>query len=78
MKVGDKVTWTHCSTRGRTLSMRLREGVIEELSGCKAIVRKSGGRRESVAIARLRSPGQKSQITEFVEIIRETSSNEVA
>ena len=71
MRVGDKVTWTHCTSRGRTLSMRLREGVVEELDESKAIIRKSSGRRESVAIARLRLPGQKSQITEFVEIIRE-------
>lgn len=67
MKIGDKVTWTHCSTRGRAVSMRLREGVIKALGGDVAHVRRPGGRCESVAVSRLRLPSQKSQITEFVE-----------
>ena len=49
--------------------MKLREGIIEEVSGDVAIVRKTGGRREAVAVSRLRLPGQKSQISEFVEAV---------
>ena len=49
--------------------MKLREGIIEEVNGDVAIVRKAGGRREAVAVSRLRLPGQKSQISEFVEAV---------
>ena len=69
IKVGDEVTWTHVSTRGRVLNMTLREGVVEQVSESEAVVRKSSGRSESVAIQRLRLPGEKSQITEFVEVV---------
>lgn len=69
MEIGDRVTWTHCSTRGRTCNMRLREGVVEELDGDMAIIRRPNGRRESVKVVRLRLLGQRSQITEFVEAI---------
>lgn len=69
MKIGAKVTWTHCTTCGKNVTMSLREGVVEELNGDMAIVRRRSRRRESVAISRLRLPGQKSQITEFVEIV---------
>ena len=49
--------------------MSLREGIIEALSGDVAIVRRAGGRRESVAVSRLRLPGQRSQIDEFAEAV---------
>ena len=32
IKAGTKVSWTHVSDRGRTLSMSLREGVVEGIS----------------------------------------------
>ena len=69
IKVGDEVTWTHVSTRGRVLNMTLREGAVERVSEGVAVVRKPRGRCESVAIWRLRSHGEKSQITEFVEVV---------
>ena len=49
--------------------MKLREGVIKALSGDVVHVRRPGGRCESVAVSRLRLPGQKSQISEFVEVV---------
>jgi len=70
MKKGTKVSWTHVSQRGRTLSMILRKGVIDSIDNDYAIIRKSNGKTERVALARLRTEGQKSQITEFIEIMR--------
>ena len=67
--MGDKVTWTHLVTSGKSVTMSLREGVVEGLSKGVATVRKPSGRCESVLISRLRLPGQKSQITEFVELV---------
>lgn len=76
MEIGDEVTWTHCSTRGKSVTMSLRDGVIEELRGGVAIVHKRGGRREEVAVSRLRLPGQRSQLSEFVEAIFEGARSE--
>lgn len=68
--VGERVSWTHCLVRGRvTMEMSLRSGVIVALSGRVAKIKKSSGRTEVVAIARLRKEGQKSQIQEVLEIM---------
>lgn len=73
MKPGDKVQWTHVSQRGRELSMTRREGIIETIDGEHAIVRSASNRRTRVALARLRLDGQRGQIDEFVEAVREAS-----
>lgn len=71
MNPGDKVQWTHVSTRGWSMSMRLREGTLESIEGELAIVRTSSNRQVQVAVKRLRAKGQRSQIDEFVEGIRD-------
>jgi hypothetical protein len=50
-----------------------REGTIEVLMGDIACVRTSGGRQVQIAVARLRLDGQRSQIDEVVEGMREAS-----
>lgn len=70
MNIGDNVSWTHISTRGKSLSMRLRRGILINITGTKATVRLFNGKLETVAVNRLRLPGQPSQITELVEAIR--------
>lgn len=76
MKSGDKVHWTQVSTRGRTMSMQRREGTIESIDGALAIVRTAGNRQVQVALARLRLDGERSQIDEFVEGVREAHRGE--
>lgn len=71
MNPGDKVQWTHVSQRGRSVSMTLREGTLESIEGELAIVRTSANRQVQVAVKRLRAIGQRNQIDEFVEGIRD-------
>jgi len=67
MEIGDKVSWTHVSTRGRSMLMSLREGIITAMESKATWIKKKGGKSEVVSLARLRLPEHKSQITEFVE-----------
>lgn len=73
-KPGDKVHWTHVSQKGRQISMTRREGTIESIDGALAIVR---GERKNwqyqVALARLRLDGQRGQIDDFVDAVRESA-----
>lgn len=73
LKVGENITWTHVSKRGKSLSMSLRCGTIEAIEGEMVTIRRPGGQRVTVELERLRRPGQKSQIAEFVEAIREAA-----
>jgi hypothetical protein len=73
IKVGEGITWTHVSKRGKSLSMSLRCGTVEAIEGDMATVIRPSGRREKVELKRLRRPGQKSQITEFVEVVMEAN-----
>lgn len=77
MNVGDKATWTHVSGSGKTMTMSLREGVVESIdeNGVATMKKKKG--RELVAVARLRAAGQKSQITEFVEAVVEANRDKL-
>lgn len=43
MRIGDKVTWTHTSQRGRSISMRRMDGVIVAIEGGTATVRTNKG-----------------------------------
>ena len=70
MKIGDEIEWTHISQRSRTISMTLREGVIEQINGGIATVRTKSRRLTQVPISRLRSSGKESLISEFVSAMR--------
>lgn len=69
---GQQVTWTKFSRRGRNVSMSLREGIVQALVGDQAVIKKASGKRETVAIKRLRTKEQASQITEFIEAMRDS------
>lgn len=73
IQVGDKVSWTHVSMSGRALSMSLREGTVieinDDIATVKPVARSS--RATQVDVRLLRLEGQKSQITEFIEAVRE-------
>lgn len=71
MKQGDKVSWTHVSQRGRTMSMSLKEGTVEKIEGKVATIRTKSNRLVEVSVGRLRAVGQPSQLGEFVEAMRE-------
>ena len=71
-EVGQRVSWTHVSQGRRTLSMFLREGVIESIDGDQAVIKKASGKRETIATKRLRTKEQASQITELVEAMRDS------
>ena len=71
MKSGDKVHWTHVSQRGRQITMTRKEGTIEAIDGALAIVRSATNYRYQVAVARLRIEGQRGQIDDFVDTVRE-------
>lgn len=73
MHIGDRVQWTHVSQRGRTMSMSLREGTIEAIDGELAIVRTGTNRQVQVALARLRTMGQPTQLDEFMGVMREAN-----
>lgn len=55
------------------MTMSLREGTIETIDGDFAVIVKRSGRRERVALKRLHGPNQRSQISEFVEILVEAN-----
>jgi transcriptional regulator NrdR family protein len=73
IKPGDNISWTHVSRRGKSLSMSLRCGTVEAIEGDAVTVIRPTGRRETIKLERLRRPGQKSQVTEFVEAVVEAS-----
>lgn len=71
IEAGMKVSWTHSSTKGRTLSMRLRDGTVEAIdANGMATIRLRSKRTCQVAVARLRAEGQPSQIDEFMDAMR--------
>lgn len=73
IKLGEGITWTHVSKRGKSLSVSLRCGIVEAIDGDMVTVIRPSGNRETVELKRLRRPGQKSQITEFVETLMEAN-----
>lgn len=71
MNPGDKVQWTHSSRNGRVISMILKEGVIESITGGVATVRTGrNNRRVEINLRRLQPVGQRSQIDDFVDAVR--------
>ena len=80
IQVGDYVTWTHVGGGGLIIDMRLQEGTVtaineQGIATVKPPVKPPAKTSKSVlvAVARLRLPGQKSQITEFVEAVVEAN-----
>lgn len=73
MKPGDKVTWTRTRLSGRSLSMQVKEGTVQSIGFDNIAMVKVGRRVWPVHTSRLRPAGEKTQLTEFVEAVRENA-----
>jgi plastocyanin len=74
IKVGDTVSWTKTSGRGRTINMVSKAGTVTALDDQLATVKTSKHAKPvQVHLSRLRLAGQKSELTEFVEAVVEAS-----
>lgn len=76
IEVGDHVSWTHITSRWTSLNMNTREGTVVAIDdeGMATIKPPSKhARLVKVHVRRLRLPGQRSQITEFVEAVVEAN-----
>mgnify|MGYP000995007295 CR=1 FL=1 len=67
LKVGDAVTWMHCTSSGTSVGFTTRRGKISEIAGSYAYVKTRNGKRPLVAIKSLRKDGVKTELTELVE-----------
>lgn len=65
MKVGDRVTWTHCTRRGKGMQFTSREGKIEQLTETNVTV-KFRGKLVHLQPDRVRLKGQRLELTEMV------------
>ena len=70
MKPGDKVQWTETSSKGRSFSAHLRQGVFVGVEGGAAVVKLSSGKTHLVPAARLQLAGERSDVTNIVEALR--------
>jgi hypothetical protein len=73
MKIGDKVSWTQSSQKGRIVHMRLRKGIIQDIQNTRALIRLSSGKVTFVSVDKLRSVGEQSEITQFVETMKKAT-----
>lgn len=77
IQVGDRVTWTHVGGGRNTISMNQREGTVTEIDDKGIATIKPPSKHAKsvrVAVSRLRVPGQKTQITEFIEAVKEANN----
>lgn len=65
MKVGDLVTWTHCTQRGKTIQFSSREAKIEQLTETNVTV-KYRGKLVHLRHDKVRLKGQRLELTEMV------------
>jgi hypothetical protein len=65
-KVGDKVTWTHCRSNGRSIQFTTRTGEIIELGRSIALCKRHRAKPEWVRYDRLRHEGTRSELTDLV------------
>lgn len=67
-QVGDKVTWSHVSRHGGTVSIKAREGTIASITGNVAKVKPFGkAKSTSIQLPKLRRLGEQTELSEFVE-----------
>lgn len=74
--VGMEVEWTDGSQRGRTVALRLRDGVVEALDGAWAMVRTPGRRRTRVPVGALRPKGSRSALDEYMDLARQAAPDD--
>lgn len=73
IEVGDMVHWTNRSVRGATVSMQRKDGRVVSVTGDVAGVRLSRNLVVEIPLIRLRLRGEKSTLTEFVEVMVESN-----
>lgn len=73
MQIGDQVRWTNISRSRRTISMALKEGVIESIENDVATVRYGKQSRKQIHVTRLSLRGQPTDIDRALQAIREAS-----
>lgn len=77
LKVGDEVQWTHNGGRGNLFSLSLRNGVIQEIKGDKARLRRGTPKKLGkvdhwIPLSALQPKGsKKSDIRDFMGALRE-------
>ncbi len=71
IQVGDEVTWTQTSQNGRTISMRQRTGVVQQIEDDTATVKPTGrGKLVKVTVDDLqKTDSGPTQLTQFVEAL---------
>ena len=62
---GDRVTWTHTTSNGRSINFRVREGRVVEQIGNLVTV-KYRGKQDTLHRDRVRRVGERNELTEFV------------
>lgn len=73
INVGDTVRWTQTSTRRRIISMTLREGTVESITGEIATVRYGKKSRKDIHVTRLSLAGTPTDIDRVIRAIREAT-----
>lgn len=66
-RVGDRVTWMHATSNGKSLGFSTRRGVIVELGKITASVKMGNNKRAWVRLANLRHVGKPTELTEMVQ-----------
>ncbi len=69
--VGDEVTWCHVRKTRNTAQMTTRTGKIEAAAGDFALVKSRNGKAQWLAINSLRRAGQKTELTELFDVLRD-------
>lgn len=70
MKVGDKVSWTKVSKKGKVVELTTLTGKIESIDGDSAtIIKDVGYNRVVTALSDLTPVGQKSELKQYIEDI---------
>ena len=64
MKIGDKVTWTHCSKRGRGYQFTTRTGKVLHIDGGNVAVTYKG-KLFNLRPDRVRLAGQTTELTDM-------------
>ena len=63
-KVGDRVTWTHCSAYGQRMGFTTHQGTVLSIAGQIATVKLRNGRTDWQYLTALRQDGQTTELTE--------------
>lgn len=62
---GDRVTWTHMTSNGRSFNFRVRDGrVVEQIGNIVTV--KYRGKQDTLHRDRVRRVGERNELTEFV------------